>query len=69
MNPTDLAAVIADLGQRARPAARLMASAATAPKDRSHRPAAAAIRPEAAAPYATNSQTLQAGREAGPKPH
>jgi len=65
MNPTDLAAVIADLGQRARTAARLMASAATAPKDRALRAAAAAIRREAAALKAANALDLQAAREAG----
>jgi len=65
MNPTDLAAVIADLGQRARTAARLMASAATAPKDRALRAAAAAIRREAAALNAANALDLQAAREAG----
>ena len=65
MNPTDLAAVIADLGQRARTAARQMASAPTAPKDRALRAAAAAIRREAAALKAANALDLQAARESG----
>jgi glutamate-5-semialdehyde dehydrogenase len=65
MNPTDLAAVIADLGQRARSAARQMASAPTAPKDRALRAAAAAIRREAAALKAANALDLQAARESG----
>ena len=65
MNPTDLAAVIADLGQRARTAARQMASAPTAPKDRALRAAAAAIRREAAALKAANALDLQAARDSG----
>ncbi|MFN5882088.1 MAG: glutamate-5-semialdehyde dehydrogenase [Burkholderiales bacterium] len=65
MNPTDLAAVIADLGQRARSAARQMASAPTAPKDRALRAAAAAIRREAAALKAANALDQQAARDSG----
>ncbi|MFZ9405627.1 MAG: glutamate-5-semialdehyde dehydrogenase [Burkholderiaceae bacterium] len=65
MTPTDLAALVADLGQRARTAARQMASAPTAPKDRALRAAAAAIRREAAALKSANALDLDAARQAG----
>jgi glutamate-5-semialdehyde dehydrogenase len=68
MNPTDLAALMADLGQRARAAARRMAQAPTAPKDRALRAAAAAIRRESSRLKAANALDLQAAREAGHDP-
>ncbi|MEY4864010.1 MAG: hypothetical protein RLZ51_2105 [Pseudomonadota bacterium] len=65
MKPNDLATLVADLGQRARAAARLMASATTAPKDRALRAAAAAIRREASALKTANALDLEAARQAG----
>lgn len=68
MNPSDLTSLMADLGQRARAAARRMAQAPTAPKDRALRAAAAAVRREASRLKAANALDLQAAREAGHDP-
>jgi glutamate-5-semialdehyde dehydrogenase len=68
MNPTDLASLMADLGLRARDAARQMARAPTALKNRALLAAAAAIRRGSPGLKAANALDLQTAREAGHDP-
>jgi glutamate-5-semialdehyde dehydrogenase len=65
MNPIDIPVYVADVGRRARAAARETARAATAAKDAALLAAAAAIRREAAALVAANAPDLEAARAAG----
>lgn len=61
----DIAAYVADAGERARRASRVMARANTAAKDRALLATAAAIRREAAALVTANALDLKAAREQG----
>ncbi|HYF59335.1 MAG TPA: glutamate-5-semialdehyde dehydrogenase [Burkholderiaceae bacterium] len=65
MNPIDIPVYVAEVGRRARDAARLAARAPTAAKDAALLAAAAAIRREAAALAAENAKDLEAARAAG----
>jgi glutamate-5-semialdehyde dehydrogenase len=65
MNPIDIPVYVADVGRRARAAARETARAATAAKDAALLAAAAAIRREAGALAAANAQDLETARAAG----
>ena len=64
-HPIDIAAYVADVGQRARAASREMARAPSAAKDRALQATAAAIRREARALQAANARDLDAARTAG----
>jgi glutamate-5-semialdehyde dehydrogenase len=68
MNPIDIPVYVAEVGRRARVAARHAARAATAAKDAALLAAAAAIRREAAALAVENARDLAAAREAGHEP-
>jgi glutamate-5-semialdehyde dehydrogenase len=65
IQPIDIAAYVADVGERARAASRAMARAATAAKDRALSATAAAIRREVATLKAANEKDLAAARGAG----
>jgi glutamate-5-semialdehyde dehydrogenase len=65
MNPIDIPVYIADVGRRARVAARQLACAGTAAKDAALRAAAAALRRDSAALQAANAADLQRARAAG----
>jgi glutamate-5-semialdehyde dehydrogenase len=65
MNPIDIPVYVADVGRRARAAARTTARAATAAKDAALLAAAAALRREAAALAQANALDLAAARTAG----
>ena len=62
---TDADALIADMGTRARRAARAMAAATTADKAAALRAAAAELRTQAAAILHANALDMEAGRESG----
>jgi glutamate-5-semialdehyde dehydrogenase len=66
--PLDIAACIADVGQRARRASRAMACASTAAKDHALRATAQAIRDGVALLREANARDLAAAREAGHDP-
>jgi glutamate-5-semialdehyde dehydrogenase len=66
--PLDIAACIADVGQRARRASRAMACASTAAKDHALRATAQAIRDGVAMLREANARDLAAAREAGHDP-
>ena len=66
--PLDIAACIADVGQRARRASRAMACASTAAKDHALRATAQAIRDGVAVLREANARDLAAAREAGHDP-
>lgn len=68
IHPIDIRAYVADVGQRARAASRLIARAATAARDRALAATAAAIRREASALKAANEKDLAAARAAGHDP-
>ena len=68
MNPIDIPVYVAEVGRRARAAARDAARAATAAKDAALLAAAAAIRREAGALAVENARDLAAAREAGHDP-
>ncbi len=68
IHPLDIRAYVADVGQRARAASRLIARAATAARDRALAATAAAIRREASALKAANEKDLAAARAAGHDP-
>ncbi len=63
--PTDIAAYMADVGQRARQASRVIASAASALKDRALIATAAAIRRDRTRLQAANEQDLAAAQQHG----
>ena len=65
MNPIDIPVYVAEVGRRARAAARHTARAATAAKDAALIAAAAAIRRQASALAAANAKDLEAARAAG----
>ncbi|MEI7444899.1 MAG: glutamate-5-semialdehyde dehydrogenase [Burkholderiales bacterium] len=65
MNPIDIPVYVADVGRRARAAARDIARANTAAKDTALRAAAAAIRREAALLARENAKDVEAARTAG----
>jgi glutamate-5-semialdehyde dehydrogenase len=65
MNPIDIPVYVADVGRRARAAARVTARSATAAKDAALRAAAAALRREAGALERANALDLEAARAAG----
>jgi glutamate-5-semialdehyde dehydrogenase len=65
MNPIDIPVYVAEVGRRARAAARETARASTAVKDAALRAAAAAIRREAAGLARENAKDLEAARTAG----
>ena len=68
MNPIDIPVYVADVGRRARAAARETARASTAAKDAALRAAACALRRDAAALTRANAADLEAARAAGHDP-
>jgi glutamate-5-semialdehyde dehydrogenase len=68
MNPIDIPVYVADVGRRARTAARETARAPTAAKDAALRAAASALRRDAAALARANAADLEAARAAGHDP-